>query len=1453
MGQVRQIVKPQYLVTNRSPKYLSGEESPYLLNNSISSKGGVSVPEGANTPFCDVLLPAGENIYAGSFYAKETDELYYWTYNSNGVNFISRINSKKECEVVYDGCLDLSPYPKNKITGETRAYLKVERFCDKVKGGELKQLVWVNGEDEIGMLDVEASIDTDSFRTKFFESDCYDHCDLWRMYVPKPDKILVGEYMRTNTFDKVNMITERGMKFMYLHEYYDGRRSEWSDISTLYFQSAKGCFDSENGMPNFIRFNVPYGSPMVERVLFAMSEDGGESFYLYDTIEKYKKDGNYWYNRVFDESLMINEDDCTFQYDFFNDKIKIPLSGEQVTRVFNPHPRKVQTLLRTPNGQLGFVNYEKGVCAVNQSEVNKISVLAECASRDVCQNDLVEIKVKAVIYNFSLKAHGYAPIWFIYRTGGSAGTPDDDGDVAMFGFPNQTTPTHGQSFGGKIRNFVAYIEGMDVFVEMDQWRRSGVNNRDKTLVGVLGQKGIAGTSNPQGANSTILYYQEGSLFVRRGTKGLIRLTSHLITGFSDTMENSSTQVKGIFKFGDGAFFGGNLPDYREAVYEIEFDTCNFQGNVMELEDAFVIEDLHTGGDNTNSSAFNGYIYDKGGEPVEGARLYAEPGGWQSITDHNGFYSFYNYDGDTSKNIDVYVEQDCGNFKRIGSFTSDSSPGNVSYADYTIPSDEYANNFYLLVNVNLKDCKGNPVVGARIASRGGKYASTDSFGIAVFRLRNYYKRNRNPEFIFIDRNGCIEFDCNGDCSPCTPSIAVDAPSCYENLQPVSISMVVNTDVSAGGKRGLKRGGRYPFAAVFEGGFGKISAAYPLATPYLDIPKVQAGAGGYFCDIKFNILNDIILPGWVNTIKIVRGENIYGFVLQWTIDKVERIGNGKIKLTIQSLNDYNTLYNFNTNTTYSYVDGDRIEFIKNGGTTPFNSIINVPILSPFSDTVALTETKDNAAVYYYNQILISDSPDLEHLAEGAIIELTRNKQLKDDFREYFEIGVNVRVIDGKPVVYSGTFNTFDTFMVKRSIGGRAAIDFEHPYPTDFYKFISDDRGRVHFTNKFENESRLGRNVILNTPEQFNFFSTANEKTFDMKEHGDIVAINVKDERIGLAISESGNSMFEISDGVLKLGQDGTVRAAGAGEIISGLRPKVRGNFGLNYDDIGAVCFGDGYVTWIDAKESKYVVHNYSEAKEAAFNTQTGTGDCTNHFNRLISFKKDANESVDEAVALYGWNTGIDKVSGDVYLTLKTGRGSNINNAIYLPYPDATIKYSPVRDKFTGFSSICPDGYQSISDGAMVTFSKTVPYFHAFVQEKWNEFFGVPCDWIVGAVFNEQPTKLKTPMNIELQGDKMFFAKEITSGMESVKSEIPPAIWKRSIENKWNADFLNNINSGGGLFDGDTIKSYYIIVLFVRDNTLNLVYNSIDNKKRTEYSELDLILFKGMTVEQSGFSYE
>lgn len=1488
------ISKPTKLNRDAAPKYLPPDSAFYMLNNerSVNADGslGTDRPLISNELLCQMSGMIEDPFSVGAYFSDITNETYFFFLNPNvgGFNYILRVNQDSTCELVYQGeCLFLSAAPEHTIF-DWRCFMKYDKICAHRHG---KQLVWVDGSDNpIGMLDVEASIATNNFTTAFFER-CQDACAPLQMCVPELCGALKGEFitLSPDEIDLNNTIIDKGIQVIFRHIYYDGRASEWGDVSSLDFLDAKGCFDDSDGLPRCIKYRIPIGNPLVDKIQFAFNINNGFGetgtlWFLADTIEKYQpytSEGQYWYERELADLLNYSDTDCSFDYIFCNDKDCAAIDPKETARIFNPMPRAPQGLIRIKDS-LGFYNYIKGNCPISEAETKKITVSLDCADIPQCADEFVNVTVRAIIHNTNFNYNQ-----FIYRFGGVPGqtnTPDDKSDPAYFGgiIPNDIHPDggYGQIFSGQTRDFIVYVEGTDISAEMVQ------KNADANFVNILGAGTISSIASVGNLNDrTGFFFQEAVLKVKKGARGFLRLVNHKQTTGIGLSQNTSEQVIGLLSTLTTYNGKKNITSDISQVKEIYFDTCDVTDGELIMEYAFVISDLNstntTG--NHSSTAYDGYITDNGNKPVEGA-LVRFDGNTYARTDHNGYYFFYLYGSpntDDAIDLEILAEQDCGAFSLIKTVGVDGSyntkvTNNIKITD---TDDFYYEDTNLeVVKISVTDCDSNPVAGIRVAISGSKYKITDAGGIATFKLRNYYTRNRVIKAVVMNNNYCLNLACDGSCSPCMPATTdVALPACFTGGT-TSASVVGHINVSSEsiGRKGLKAGGGYDWQAVLQGSCGRLSAAYPITVldgsiptgSFMNIPKTQTKTGLSFCGLNYNV-HGFVPPIWADCLKIVRSKNQNDFVLQWIVDKIERTIDNKIILTIQSLNDYNTKYNFETNTFYEYLKGDRVEFISNGDGSIFDvatfGLLNYQILNPFHD-INLSgldaEAEFADGVKFFNQLLIEDDGKLDGLTEGAKIEIDRPKDCTNANTPYFEIALSLSIVNisGVQTVLnpSGVFVTFDTYFVNRQIGNRAPQIFESKNPSDFWgdklNGISDI-GKVHFANKYENEARYGRNITINTINQFNRFGDF-EKTLDAPEQGDLIAIGIYDGKIGLGIGQNDNFLFQISNEFLQVGTNGIVRAAPVDSIIGETEPKIAGIFGCQYEDAGSIFFGDGYVTWIEAKKNAHVKHDFNIAVDMAL------GYMKSWFTSKIQRVKALNAVSGYDENKYRWITGINNETNAVQLSIKALTDADINNSQDALLSDfETLLYDPASKEYLTFAAYVQECYinaftTSDKGCAFLSVSKGNVYTHPVIPTDYNTFNGVCTDWVIGIVVNTDPKKIKMPLAIEVQSETSFFVSKVETDKVGFLSEIPAVRFEQT-ERKWNGAFLYNKNARGGLYGtdeivpGESARGYWIKVTFIRDNTLNLAYNTIDANKQKALSNVDMFLVKYMISESSGFT--
>lgn len=1471
--------KPIEWVTDVDEKYLSSAQAFYLKNREffINIHGakfngqnlGKSTPVAANYPACDLSMPGGENYSIGTYSCNITNEVYIFVLNSNKVSFIYRVNTT-DCDIVYDEpCYNPSAEPKNAIT-QWRVWLDVRQTCKNWAG---KRLFFTDG-IFLGCIDVEASIITNSFTTPFFKDslttffkDCGSPCDYISLCTATPFSPIHATYLPKSTADKLlaNKIVDVGFQFMYRWVYYDGRTSVWSEVSRYYYQSGSECLETEDGFSRCLSLRIPAGNAMVSYIELAYRKDNSNQWFRAELIEKYRQYNNaqqQWYERQL--SPMITSPDanystvdCSFDYIFCNDKECLAISKQESDKVFIPFPREAQGLMPFKDSIL-FYNYKSGNCPLPRSVIDNVEISLDCATEEAaCNKAYEDVTVYAVIHEFFHDRNQ-----FIYTL-----ENDPKGKTRWFGglHPSEVNGDFetgwGQKFTDPVSNFIAYVDGTEYFVEMKQYKRSANGDINEHLVVSDMSDGQTQRQWRRFRRTKGVFFSKGVIRVPKGTKGFIRLTGHQETSAN---EKKSTFVEGVTNL-DTYNGESNLGDvenpgnFNPKQEEIYFDTCHGPQDLK--AQTFVIKDNAIDGGEpslftTKASAVSGYLFDNNNDPIPGANIfYDSPSGekFGNTTDHNGFYHIVMPGRDNQDvTFKIKVEQDCSNFGFIKTEVINLRIGEMHLHDFKITDEIYTDSKIVTANVKIVDCAGNGIGGVRVSMSGEQSNITNPSGVAKFKLRNYFTRNRVIKAVVMDKNGCIETDCFfGLCNPCMPSLDYALPPCFQGTQVYELGPLnINTSaLKASGT--LKAGGRYGFGAIVKGDCGQIS--FVNKGIYLDIPK-KCDAKDDVCNVKYD-LSKVILPGWAKSLSIVRTENLNPFELQWVVDKAEYKDN-KITLTIQSLNDYNFKNFFETNTIYQYLKGDRVEIIADEKGKYYCKSLNYQILSPFHDKMI---SGDSKIQNFFNQIIIEDDGRIgQKIVEGTIIELQRPSECKTE-EAYYSIGTQFNTVlqpNGTRTIVNpvGIFSTFDTYTIRRKVGKNSPKIFEHHSPSDFWGDKVSDIGQVFIVNKFEDEVRKERNITISSADDFNFFGDF-VKTIGDAQMGGLVAGNITDDKVLLWICENDNFINQTADDLLRVGANGVVSAATGDDVVSNPQPKLSGKFGCQYAHIGSIYFGDGFATWADVNKHAFIKHNYQEAQDVSFGkikSWTST-----RFQQIETW----NRAQADPLNKYRFATGFNHLNKTVFLTIKQIRQSGIDNALE-PYisPNETILFRPEDDKFYGQSSCTPEAYGALnsfngSGSTHITIQNGVAWLHPIIPTKVGSFFGVPVDQVIGICLNKYPEKIKTGLSIEIQDEMFWFAHKVKTDNPNFESEIPAIRWRKT-EYKHSAEFLCNKNGRGGLygnmknFAGEKPNGYFISIIFVRNNTKDLAYNTIDNNNRQKYSELDMISFKFLTSEQSGF---
>lgn len=1462
-----QVIKPVRLNLDDNKKYLEATDGFFILNQQVV--GGKTEPLYANDLMCVIQMPAGETYTIGSYYCREVMQEFAWHWNSLGHHFITRKTDEKGCEVVYQGpCIPLSIEPKH-APQQFRAYLIVD------KNRSAYYLVWSFGFGPIGFLDVETSIATNSFQIPFFQECEVDPCDYVQLEVKQPQKCITAEPSTINT-QRSSTLTGRPWQWRYRFTYYDGRRSEWSPISSMYWIDAAQCSKAVVDF-NCFELTIPSGNPFVAEIELAFRNNNDPNWFRYDTIKKYGDPAaGYYYgggpiggglsSGFWNSSIILPDYDdqtCSFKYQFCNDKECVPIDVNDTNRIFNPIPNTAQGILPIDN-RLGFYNVETGQEPLPKSELDKISFTTKPSTSN-CDTETVVVKFAAIIYSPENEAQ------FVYRLNGeNEAAKDDLDDKAYFGGLQKQFSVgggletgYGQEFTGKTRNFIAYIAGTEQWVELKQYR---VVPSGEEEVGVIPRMGTHSSraGNRRRTKAGEYFLQRGEFKVKRGSRGFIRLAGHSATG---NEQGTSTYVMGVLN-NRNLYLGNTV--IQDSMYslskEVWFNACTASDSIDLSGTPFIIADLAINPPTNpalpnfyrgRSTVVHGYIKDKNGVPLELLRIKnpgtLRPGYYVSrYTDHNGFY-FAALQG--RADLQVIAETVTG-FDGVVHTIQENQQDNreVNIINIDLTQDSVADDFQRRVSIKVIDCLGQPIPGISVVLAQSAPVFTNMSGVATVTARNNEGRNRRGALVVMQGTACAFRDCNNQCNPCMYFTVVDltgsfTPITTTDLGTVTYKLLNNTEV------GLKSGGRYGLGLAMMGN-GRFSFIQE-DNWYIDIPSIQQRGSYALNGIVVDISGSVAFESWVEKVSFWRTANLkYPSYLQWIVDEVEYVDqNGNpaapisashIRLTIQSLNDYNKTYNFKTNTIYQYNRGDRVEVIANGNGKVYAEVIDLIVQAPWLD-------KDVAGIEeppadFFNQLLVLNDSRLFELEKGALIEIKLSKTCSNE-NVYYEICQPIDVDQFGGQIF---LNCFDTFKLNRTIPNATTnFSFEHHSVSDFWGDNVNDQGRMLTKSQYERERRYGRDIWLsdtwnisgNTMGVNRFWADA-RKRFSGTEQGDIIAMSIKDSKVIMGVCEVDNFIAQTGDEFARVGNDGIIKAVPGSSIISDGQPKLEGQYGCNYDQVGSIRFGDAFATWVDGSRGPLVFHDYQSAKPV---------------DKVLLFFSDRtrkmmeDNSTADAIDKWRFSTGFDPEQNCVYITSKKLRQPAVKNDM-----DTTANQTMILDVATkssyGWASFTPDCYGEISTwngmaNVFISYFQGNAYVHYRRDDKRNEFYGIPCDRIIGFVCNASPSKLKRFLSMEIQSRQMYYATEVTTDGDYV-SEIPP-IKVRKAHLKWNAEFLGNKNSRAGLYGTSAASGYAMACVLVRDNSDDLKYRVYDNAKRILYDELDYILVKFVAVEQSGFS--
>lgn len=1512
MGQSITVIKPLGgMNTDIGSKFLKPDQVRYRLNQERTINNyadGLAATDAYNTPTPSnrkINMPFkidGVNLET-TFESKLTNETYVFVWNSASQHHIYRINQRDNSVqmVLLDPRLNFQLDPRHSLKGRIHLFVHPTSAEDREAGIWRKYLVWTDGLNWQGFLDVETAIATGGFSTNYFKTT--DRRELWTLAPRPPLDCPYGSFNMEQDFTKQNFIANKTWQFRIKYIYTDGRVSAWSPYSTTFILNPNPCAADSLGRPRCIDLRIPLGGPGVEQVILAFrncagnfTADQNPDCFQTAIINKYDNclnSGFYFYDRHIRDDFDYDPQTNTCLFQFCNEGTCIPLDKTETNLNYNDIPFTSYCLLPLDN-RLGLVNNQRGLDNLDCNMLKLFKLTSEPIEDESCKQENCKVKVAVLIHN--LARDNNEPI-FIYEQDpsvidnrqkffgglchwvGGLSAPFDDPGPYNQSFPNKAYSEDNVGFG-----FIAYVAGADAWAYTKQYKCTGYDNLSLRLVEDNFRKAAHRNDIARDLDYNHYYYISiAELTVPKGTKGYIRLASHLASPTDDHFRETSTSVLGVYlnRYDYSAHSNVNNGNCAIGQCEIYFDTCGMD-EVDLTNQPFVVADLtgpymDIGGQRLGATSFSGYVKDTEKRVVSGALT--TPYGWDQrafhslYTDHNGFYWGIHIDRDYliqghDAGMDIYIEGKSCTTVHGGNYGlgRGDRPNRVYTRDITVDTDGYANDHYQPVSVLVKDSDGLPLSGVVIAMTGEQSATTGQDGYAHFVFRhNMFQYPKEEVRTFIIMQSAVCALTMAECNNCMPSIDYIFSNCFTSMPVVELTMPEIEAPALG--RGFHPGGVYPVAIKLMDAAGRETGAQPIGT--VTTQTVQELGKLELSRIKWTCDNKVQFPEEFVRMSILIGRNhAFDDMITWVADKVEFVDNSggvasnlaadKILISIRSLYDYNTFYNAGTNVKYQFVQGDYMEFVADEKGVPFDEVIQIPIQGDYNNRETFEKAED-----MYSKMVVGYTDKLKDLKEGALIKLVRPRQC-ENMEYYYETCATIPLDYGNPRERTGYVNGWDTYLVRRGIrwadqNHSFAFSFFHHSPSDYWGDHCIDRGRFSVENIYAKRLFAGRQLMLSKVwlENSNYnglgtFDMQGAKDFKGSYRGDITGI-VTQEEVSLVILEHDNFLIQTTDEFAHVdGRSGNLVAYPTDSIVSDAQGKIVGNYGCQYNDVGSIEYDEGWVWWVDAYRKCPVMHDWQVAKDVSVDKMQSYW--SKKLQTMLLYNRDV--PLQQRFRIV---SGFDSIGQQVITTFFSlfppdARNYTHNRHAFDYSNNETIAFC-VRDlEFSTMYSFTPSAYGRCSGSTWgnvyMSFMNGVPYLHRMLYDSsYNSFFGESFDEVFEVVINDNPEKIKVWLAMQQQSLMPYYADKITTSLGH-ESEIPPYYVTTLTEGKYDANFLSAANKDG-LFGVVKLRGNWIQVRFVKYNVKDNIIGKTDPAAQMKYNELDRIFIKYMYSEQSAYN--
>lgn len=1447
----------------------------YIINDSSqvganqAGNSGVFKPYERNQQFdISFVLPSGENQCVGNYVSRDTGQVLFLNWNSNGSHALYIIDAETQTiqKAYQENCLGLLRVPEY-FLHEGGGTLEIFDFTDPDTGLPRRRsyFMYTIGTGYQKFICLEDVIATDSFNASLFPYflSQWDKCNFINCGVPTPECPSIEEVINDNP-SLPNFLKFKTWQFRVQYVDVYGRPSEWGKISDLYIPGENDCISSSELLVRCLDLIFDAGSPLIDKINVAFRNCNENQWTQDTTLFLYKGSclGDWW-KRERNPDIIYNPELNLITYRFCKDKECIPISPEETNRTQNDLPRESQSLSKVGN-VVGMANNKYRFNPVNIEEV-AVTVTPPIAGTSDTANIVIYVPI---INPFTQQ---YQPI---YKT--------DDGTWAFGGrytnvnqYVSNVVTGYGQKFGtDDQKGFIGYLAATGTTPNAAVSELYYVNETTNEFVKVEDYNIVY---NPPYTQRR--WYNKFTFNNVPKAEYVFRIAGHQSKTTDSNFAATSTFVVGQFAWNNKTTVFNNSRDnfgVINSVKELVINACN--GNYDSVNDTKVLAifDLtHPGtAGNNETKALSGYITEggDGNYPMELLAVKGNKNGNQvyvtnRYTDHNGFY--FTSDGSNQYNCEIFGNCGCNNYKELVSIGSGSTSGNFTQ-NFTIQGRDECSDFAdklcsrVLIKGRIVLCgSGIPVPGVGVVySRGGTAISgADGTYTIIAHVDSTQSNRTRVDRVYFVPTICPFLSCEGGCLDSIEVIITPCNTCDERIITLN-----DREVQFKTVRGLLSGGRYGFAIELEDWLGRHTFAQTKDAMYKVMPTIIETQSFSPSTVSITIPPSVIFPNYFKKINfLVTKELSLADYITWIIDKVEFIDNTgevndiaptQIKLYYGSLVEYNAQNNFNTTTGWQFEDtavtpavnytSDYVEFYVNGDGSFFPTLIRALI------------KYDQTGQYF----LIEYDTALKDLEAFAQVRLCRPSQC-DSENQFYSLCGSVDLVDGKPEINTITLNAFDTYYKYRQIPipvGTAeepenvpktlGIPFEHNSPSDFWGYHCINIGRPNARNPYDceiikqNEIALSGAMTVNGQLNYlNYFEESQKTNFDSWDFQGIVSM-IWQTAVGLIICQNNNFTLGYNDNIVRVNEAGQVIVPSAADKFGKPNIKIGDNYGCDLFEKNTIRSWKGLVHFLDTKEGVLIQHNYQQAipvslADPKYGIEAGVD---SWLRPKIFYVKEWNKTHDNKKYFVG---GIDPAGKAYYLTdtlIGTDYYVNEEREIVIEKQE-TIVFDIYNKIWRAFAGFVPEMFTFLQSDTInqqfFAFKNGVPYkFYTSSNNKtYNTFFGIKCNRVLRVVAVSDAFQKKAWQNIALVSKTLWFADKIVTDSDQetriLKGNPLNPNWKKG-DYYFSASIPANIltisddnlplRNANKLFEGDLMYGSYIDIRLIGDPDLDDIYTEL-----------------------------